>query len=263
MIPLPREPKINKKDDNEAVFEIEALYPGYGVTVGNALRRVLLSSLEGSAVTEFKVKDVPHEFTTIPGVKEDVVQIMLNLKQLRFKMFADEPQTATLKVKGEKKVTGKDLDLPSQLELVNEDAHIATLTEKKAELDMQITVEKGIGYVTAEERKKEKLDVGTMLVDAAFTPVRQVSFKVKNMRVGKRTDFDKLSIEVKTDGTITPKEALAKSCGILSQHFNLFCGGLGEAKKEKEESPAEEEKESKEKKSKPKDEKKKKGKKTK
>ncbi|MDI6603051.1 MAG: DNA-directed RNA polymerase subunit alpha [Patescibacteria group bacterium] len=223
MIPLPLQPKIVKKErKNLATFEIEALYPGYGVTIGNSLRRVLLSSLEGAAVTQMKIKGVSHEFSTIPGILEDVIQIMLNLKQLRFKIYTQEPQKAFLKVKGEKEVKGSDFEIPPQLELVNKDCHIATLTDKKAELEMEIQIEKGIGYRPREARKKEKLEIGTIPLDAIFTPIRRVAFRVENMRVGERTDFDRLFLEVETDGTISPETAFFQASDILVKHFSLF-----------------------------------------
>lgn len=223
MINLPQKPKIIAKKDNWACFEIEALYPGYGVTIGNSLRRVLLSSLEGAAVTQVKIKGVQHEFSTISGVLEDVIVIIMNLKQMRFKMHSDEPQKAVLKIKGEKEVKGSDFKIPSQLELVNKSCHIATITDKKTELEMEIQIEKGIGYEPAERRKKkEKLEIGTIPVDAIFTPVKRVSFKVENMRVGERTDFDRLSLEIETDATIIPEEALLKASEILLNHFSLL-----------------------------------------
>lgn len=223
MIPLPLAPKILEKKDNWALIEIEALYPGYGVTIGNALRRVLLSSLEGAAPTQLKIKDVSHEFSTIPGVMEDVITIMLNIKQLRFKMSGNEPQTCILKAKGETEVTGGDFDIPSQLELVNPKTHIADLTSKSAKLEMEIKVEKGIGYVSKDNRKKgTKLEIGMIPLDAIFTPVVNVGFKVQNMRVGDRTDFDKVLLEIKTDGTIEPQEAFISASEILVNHFTLF-----------------------------------------
>jgi DNA-directed RNA polymerase subunit alpha len=223
MIPLPLQPKIIEKKGNWARFEIEALYPGYGVTIGNSLRRVLISSLPGAAVTQMKIKGVSHEFSTIPGVLEDVITIMLNLKQLRFRVFADEPQKATLKVKGEKEVLGSDFEYPAQVELINKDLHIATLTDKKAELEMEIQIEKGIGYLPREARRqKEKLEIGVIPLDAIFTPIKRVSFKVENMRVGERTDFDRLFLEIETDGTISPQEAFSQASEILVKHFNLF-----------------------------------------
>jgi DNA-directed RNA polymerase subunit alpha len=221
MISLFSKPKIISEKDNQAVFEIESLYPGYGVTVGNSLRRVLISSLPGAAVAKMKIKNVTHEFSTIPGVLEDVIQIMLNLKKLRFKIFSEEPQKAILKIKGEKEVKGKDFSLPSQLELINKDEHIASLTAKSADLEIEIEVEKGIGYLPREKRKRGKLAIGEILVDAIFTPVRKVGYQVENMRVGERTDFDKLRLEVETDGTITPIEAVSRAAQILVDHFSL------------------------------------------
>ena len=222
MIPLPKEPKIEKIEKNRAKIIIEALYPGYGTTIGNSLRRVLLSSIEGAAVTQMKIKGVAHEFTTIPGVLEDVITIMLNLKKLRFKMIGNEPQKATLNAKGEKEIKGKDFELPAQLELVNKDAHVATLTTKNAKLEMEIVVEKGVGYLPREEREKEASEVGTIFVDAIFSPVKKVGMRVENMRVGKRTDFERLILEVETDGTISPEEAFKRACEILIEQLSFL-----------------------------------------
>jgi len=222
MIPLPKSPKTIEKKENSARFEIEALYPGYGVTIGNTLRRVLLSSLPGVAITQVKIKGVPHEFSTIPGVLEDVVEITLNLKQLRFKLYTDEPQVGRLKVKGEKEVKGSDFKLPSQVEIVNKDAHVATITKNNTELEMEILIEKGLGYEPVERRKKEKLGIGVIPLDAIFTPIRKISYHVENMRVGERTDFDRLILEVETDGTTTPEEAFSEASKILIRHFSLF-----------------------------------------
>jgi len=238
MIPLPLQPKIIKKEGNLATFEIEALYPGYGVTVGNSLRRVLLSSLEGAAVTQMKIKGIPHEFSTIPGILEDVVTIMLNLKQMRFRLFTEEPQTATLKVKGEKEVKGSDFEFPAQVELVNKNCHIATLTDKKAELEMEIRIEKGIGYSPREARGKEKLEIGMISLDAIFTPVKRVSYRIENMRVGERTDFDRLFLDIETDGTLTPEAAFFQASEILVNHFSLFATTFQEKAKELPPRPA-------------------------
>lgn len=263
MFSLPNQPKIIKKDGDEAVFEIEALYPGYGTTVGNSMRRVLFSSLEGAAVTRFKIKGVAHEFSTIPGVMEDVILLSLNLKQLRFKVYGDEPQKATLKIKGEKEVKGSDFTLPSQVELVSKNVHIATLTKKTSELEMEITIEKGIGFFSRDSKDKEKLEVGTISLDAIFTPVRRVSYKIENMRVGERTDYDRLFLEIKTDGTITPEQAFTKAAEILVNHFTLLAQSFREeeAKEEPEKKEKKEKKEKAKKAIKTKDEKKKKGKK--
>ena len=229
MIPLPTSIKTKNISNNNSVFEIESLYPGYGVTLGNAIRRVLLSSLSGAAVTEVKIKDAPHEFATLKGVKEDVLHILMNIKQLRFKIFTEDPQTATLVVKGEQEVTGKDFELPADLKLANPDLHIATLTDKSAQLEIEIKVEKGMGYVF--EDKEIKRRVGVIGMDAIFTPIKKVNYDVENMRVGKRTDFDKLSLEVETDGTITPKEAVSQSLDILVSQFQYILENMATAEK--------------------------------
>ena len=229
MIPLPLPPKVIQKKKNQAVFEVEGLYPGYGVTIGNALRRVLLSSLQGAAVTGVKIKGVSHEFSTISGVLEDTVIMLLNIKNLRFKIFEGESQKVQLKVKGDKDVKGSDIECPSQIKLVNPDLHIATITDKKTELEIEFNIEKGIGYVPKDQINTKKAEIGVIAVDAIFTPIRNVNFQVENMRVGDRTDFDKLSLEIETDGTITPEEAFFEACDILIKHFNIiFEGKVGE-----------------------------------
>ncbi len=219
---LPTQPKIIKKEGNKVVFEIEGLYPGYGTTIGNSLRRVLLSSIPGAAVTQVKIKGVSHEFSTISGVLEDVISILLNIKQLTFKIFTDEPQKARLLVKGEKEVKAFDIQLPPQIELVNENVHIATLTDKRVELDIEMQIRRGIGYEPIEKRKKEKLEIGAIAVDAIFTPVKRVTFRTENMMVGERIDFDRLFLEIETDGSISPEKAFAESSEILVNHFSLF-----------------------------------------
>ena len=240
MISLPNQPKIIKKDENKAIFQIEALYPGYGITVGNSLRRVLLSSLSGAAVTQMKIKGISHEFSTIPGIVEDVVALMLNVKQLRFKLYDNEPQKAILKVKGEKKVKGADFKIPTQVELVNKNCHIASLTAKSSELEMEIQIERGIGYSSREARKKiiagakEKLGIGMIPLDAIFTPVKRVSYYVENMRVRERTDFDRLFLEIETDGIITPEKAFSKASEILVNHFSLFTEAFNQLEKKAE-----------------------------
>lgn len=223
IIPLPLTPKLIQKDsDRSAVFEIEGLYPGYGMTIGNALRRVLLSSLQGAAITSVKITGVPHEFSTIPGVMEDVVEITLNLKQVRVRMHTDEPQRLNLSVKGEKEINAKDIQAPSQVEIVTPDVHIATLTDKKSELDMELTVERGMGYQPVEQRKREKEEIGTIALDAIYTPVRRVSYEVENMRVGERTDYNRLRLHLETDGSMSPEEAMAKAAQILVDHFAVI-----------------------------------------
>jgi len=223
MIPLPLSPKVIERKGNFALIEIEALYPGYGTTAGNALRRVMLSSLEGAAVTQVNIKGVPHEFSTIAGVAEDAISLMINIRQLRFKMTGDEPQVCVLKAKGEKEITGADFEVPSQLELANPGEHIANLTSKSAKLEMEIKIEKGTGYMSKEARAgKTKLEIGAIAMDAMFTPVKKVGFKTQNMRVGDRTDFDKVIFEIETDGTITPETAFSRAAEILVGHFELF-----------------------------------------
>lgn len=218
-ITLPKKPKVITKDNFKATIEVEDIYPGYGMTLGNALRRVLLSSLEGAAITMVKIKGVPHEFSTIPSVAEDVMEILLNLKQLRFVLHSSEPQQARLKVSGEKAVTAADIECPSQLEVVNSSAHIAELTDKSASLDVEMTIEKGFGYVPSEQGKKEKLDVGAIALDAIFTPIRKINYEVEDMRVGDRTDFNRLRVFIETDGTIDPEEAFVTAAKILVDQF--------------------------------------------
>lgn len=223
MFLFPEKPKIISKKENWASFEVNGLYPGYGLTIGNSLRRVLLSSLEGAAITQIKIKGASHEFSTLSGVLEDTIIIMSNLKKMRFKMHGQEPQKAFLKIKGEKEVKGSDFEFPSQIELINKSCHIATLTDKKAELEMEVQIEKGVGYQQAGlEKKNAKLEIGMIPLDAIFTPIRRVSYKVENMRVGERTDFDRLVLEIETDGSIDPEDAFYNSCSILVKHFSLL-----------------------------------------
>lgn len=211
--------KVISKENGKAVFEIGPLMPGYGATIANPLRRVLLSSLEGSAVTSVKIKGVDHEFSTVDGVIEDVIEIILNMKKLRFRSFNDEPVVLKLAKKGSGEVTGKDIKLTSDVELINSDQLIATLSDKKGSLEMEITVERGRGYLSVEQRQKEKLPIGVIAVDAAFTPVRQVNFTVEDVRVDQRIDFNKIVLEVETDGSIEPEAAVAEAAKILSDHF--------------------------------------------
>lgn len=209
----------------KSVVVIEPLYPGYGVTIGNALRRVLLSSLPGAAVTAVKIKGVDHEFSTVPNVTEDVVDIILNLKQLRLKLdSSEEPARLELKTKGQKEVRASDIKPDSRVEIINPELLIATLDNKNAELQMEIVVENGRGYVPVEvrERESEKLEIGMIAVDAIFTPMRTVNFEVKNVRVGQITNYDKLTVTMETDGTITGREALDLASQILVDHFVLF-----------------------------------------
>jgi len=222
---IPKCPKIiKKKGENRAIFEIENCYPGYGMTLGSAFRRVLLSSLPGAAVTVVKIKGAEHEFSTLPYVLEDVIEIILNLKQIRFKFYAQESAVLTLKAKGEKKVKASDIKLTSDAEIINKDAHIATLTDKKAELDMEIEIDSGLGYVPAEQRTKGKLSIGSIAVDAIFCPIKKINYEIENMRVGNRTDFNKLRLDIETDGSISPEEAFQEAARILVEHFSIFVG---------------------------------------
>lgn len=226
MIPFSQPTKVIETSATRGIFEIEALYPGYGVTVGNSLRRVLLSSLEGAAATQVKIKNVPHEFSTMPGIIEDTIQLLLNIKQLRVKLHGEEPQTITLKVKGEKEAKASDFEIPSQVEIMNKDLHIATITDKSTELEIEVRIEKGMGYVSAETLKKDKNEIGSISLDAAFNPVKKVNYRVENMRVGERTDYDKIQFEIITDGSIAPENALYQAARILAGQFDTVTGGL-------------------------------------
>jgi len=221
---LPSRPRIVSEEGNKGIYEIDGLYTGYGYTIGNALRRVLLSSLPGAAATSVKIEGVSHEFSTIPGVKEDIILILLNLKQLRFKIHTDEPQIVTLSVKGPKKITAKDLVAPSQVEILNKALAIATLTAKNAVLKLELTVERGLGYVPREVLQKEKVDIGTLVLDAVFTPVRRANYEVENMRVGERTDYNRLRFVIETDGSISPAEALEQSIKIMIKQLEAIVG---------------------------------------
>ena len=249
---LPSRPKIILEEDTKGVYEIDGLYAGYGNTVGNSLRRVILSSLPGAAITTVKIEGINHEFSTIPGMKEDVVMLVLNLKQVRFRLFGDEPQKATIAIKGAKIVCAGDFKCPSQLEVLNRDKVIATLTDKKSELEIELTAEKGIGYVPVEQRQKEKISVGTLVLDAIFSPVVNANFSVENIRVGQRTDYNKLILEIETDKTVAPKEALRKAIQILKEHLVSMEQNLGaeEVSEETEEETPEKTKKEKKKKSK-------------
>ncbi len=212
--------KTVSEDVKDGVFEIEGLFAGYGLTLGTALRRALLSSLPGAAATEIKIKGVSHEFSTLPGLKEDIVELALNFKKLRFRLEVDEPQVLSLKVKGDRVVTAEDIVLNSEVELANPKEVIGTLTAKDAELDIEIKVERGLGYVPAEARTSEgRLPIGTIALDAIFTPVQRVNFVVEDMRVGDRTDYNRLRLEIGTDGTVSPSGALHKAANILKDHF--------------------------------------------
>lgn len=223
-IGLPSKPKKVFEEGNSGVYEISGLYAGYGYTLGNSLRRIILSSIPGAGITSVKIEGVPHEFSKINGIKEDVITILLNLKKVRFKMNTDEPQTLKLSASGIANVTAKDIDAPSQVEIMNKKEHIVTLTSKESKLNIEFTVEKGLGYVSREELKKDKVSIGTIVLDAVFTPIKKVNYEVENMRVGDRTDYNKLIISLETDGSITPAEALEKSIETMIHHLKAIIG---------------------------------------
>jgi DNA-directed RNA polymerase subunit alpha len=211
----PSKPKIIKETGNKGSYEIGGLYPGYGHTLGNSLRRIILSSLPGAAITSIKIAGIPHEFSTIKGIKEDVISMILNLKKIKFSIVAGEEIVLTLKKKGVGEVTAKDIDVAGQVEVLTPDQHIATITESDTVLQMEITLSNGIGYVSKEVLQKERVPVESIALDAAFSPILNVSYDVDQMRVGDRTDFNRLIINIETDGSITPKEALEKSIEIM------------------------------------------------
>jgi len=223
-IVLPSKPKIVSEHDFSGSYEIDGLYPGYGHTLGNSLRRIILSSLPGTAITSVKIAGVEHEFSVMPGIKEDAITILLNLKRVRIQMVSDEPQVLTLKVKGVKEVTAGDIKAPGGVEILNPELVIATLTDKSADLDMEITAEKGLGFVPKEVLQKNRVEIGQITIDAIFTPIRRVSYEVENMRVGDRTDFNRLKMFIETDGTIAPKEALEKAIETMISQLKAIVG---------------------------------------
>jgi len=207
-----------------ATFTIEPLHPGYGMTLGNSLRRVLLSSIAGAAVTGFRINGISHEFTTVKGVKEDVVAIMLNLKNIRFRVFNDEPQTITLSKKGKGSVTAKDLQLNADIEVVNKDQIICTVDDDKASINIELVVETGRGYRPLDEQGSGRKVSDMIMMDALFTPVLRVRYKVENTRVGQMTDLDRLLLTVDTDGSITPRDAFEEAAAILVNQYTALAG---------------------------------------
>lgn len=207
---------------NKATLVVEPCYHGYGTTLGNALRRVMLSSLPGAGITSIKLEGATHEFTTIPNVMEDVVEITLNLKQLRLKVHTDNPVRLTLNKTGEGPVTAGDFAPNADVEIANPDLVIATITDKSGTFAMEALVETGRGYVPIEEREKEESEVGLIKLDAMYSPVRNVSFRVEPVRIGEITNFDKLIMDIETDGTLTPQEAVEQSTQILLDYFNVL-----------------------------------------
>lgn len=222
-ITLPSKPKIVSEEGLQGVYEIDSLYPGYGHTLGNSLRRIILSSLSGATITSVKIDGVQHEFATIEGVHESVMEVLLNLKKVHFKLHGDEPQTVAISVKGPKKVTAADIVMPSQVEVTNPEQHIADIAGKISFV-LEATIERGLGYVPREALTKEKVDIGTIALDATFTPIRRVNYEVENMRVGDRTDFNRLRILIETNGTISPRTALEDSIEIMIHQLKSVIG---------------------------------------
>jgi len=216
-------PQVRKLETsaNYGKFDIEPLDPGFGTTLGNTLRRVLLSSLWGAAVTSIQIDGVAHEFTAIPHVKEDVTEVILNLKKLRLKSFTEDPITLLLDVKGPAEVRASHIQATSDVEIVNPDLYICTLAAK-GHLRMELNVERGKGYVPAERNKREGQPIGVIPIDSIFSPVEKANFVVEKTRVGQSTDYDRLIIEVWTDGTMSPEEAVSHSAELFTQHLNLF-----------------------------------------
>jgi DNA-directed RNA polymerase subunit alpha len=220
---LPSKLSIVSEVGTKGVYEIDGLYPGYGHTLGNSLRRVILSSLTGAAITTLKIEGADHEFSVLDGVKEDVITILLNLKQVRFRLLTDEPQVVKLNIKGPKAVTAGDIEVSGQVEVLNKDLHIAEVTGKVT-LSIEMTVEKGLGFVAKDMHRKEKTEVGTIALDAIFTPIRRVSYEVENMRVGDKTNHNRLRMTIETDGTLTPREALEQSITLMVEQLQAIVG---------------------------------------
>lgn len=217
---LPTKPRAVKDEPTFGIFEIDNLYPGYGHTLGNSLRRIILSSLPGAAITSLSIDGVSHEFSVLDGLREDVITVILHLKQVRFKLHTEDPQEVTLSVKGAKAVTAKDIKSGSQVEVLNPDLYIAEVTDKNANINITMRVERGLGFVTKEQHQRGKVDIGTIAVDAIFTPVRRVAYDVENMRVGDNTNYNRLRISIETDGSITPREALNRSINIMIEQLS-------------------------------------------
>lgn len=212
---LPSKPRLVSEEENKGVYEVDNLNPGFGHTLGNSLRRIILSSLEGAAITSLKIDGVEHEFDTLEGVKEDVLHVILYLKLVRFRLLTDEAQKVELSVSGPKIVTAADIQTIGQVEVLNPEQYICEITNSKTKLNIEMTIEKGVGYVSRESLQKDKVDIGTIAIDAAFSPVRRVAYEVENMRVGDRTDHNRLRMIIETDGTYTPREAFEKAVEIL------------------------------------------------
>jgi DNA-directed RNA polymerase subunit alpha len=220
---LPSKLSIVSEVGTKGVYEIDGLYPGYGHTLGNSLRRIILSSLTGAAITSLKIDGVNHEFSVMDGVKEDVVTILLHLKQVRFRLNTDEPQTVKLQVKGPKQIMASDIEVTGQVEILNPELYITEVTGKNT-FSLEMTVEKGLGFVPKEMHQKTKNEVGVISLDAIFTPIRRVSYEVENMRVGDKTNHNRLRMTIETDGTLTPREALERAITIMVEQLQAIVG---------------------------------------
>ena len=221
-IPQGAQIEVRERRENYAKFVIEPLDRGFGITLGNALRRVLLSSIPGAAVTYVKIDTVLHEFSTIPGVVEDTVDLLLNLKGLPLKLNTDDPKVLTLNVSGSKEVTAGDISPDADVEILQPDYHIATMTKKDAKISMEIGIEKSRGYVTADKQKNIEHMIGLIPMDSIFSPIRKVNFTVDDTRVGQSVDFDRLTLEIETNGSITPDDALSEAANIFTDQLALF-----------------------------------------
>jgi DNA-directed RNA polymerase subunit alpha len=221
-ISLPQKVEFEKGKKNTGTVSISGCYPGYGTTVGNALRRVLLSSLEGAAITAVKIKGVAHEFSAIDGVEEDAVQIVLNLKSLRLASHSDEPVKIQVSKSGEGVVTAGDISKNADIDISDKDHVICTLTDKKASIEMELTVERGVGYIPVDQQVRDDIELGSIAIDAVYTPIRRVNFTVENMRVGKRTDYEKVTLEIETDGSIDAMTAFKTAVDILNNQFGAL-----------------------------------------
>ncbi len=222
-ITLPSKPRIVSEEEKQGVYEIDSLYPGYGHTLGNSLRRIILSSLPGAAITQVKIQGVAHEFATIDGMRETVMEMLLNLKRVHFVLHGDEPQIISLSAKGTAEITAGNFKLPSQVEIKNPEQHIADFSGK-VPFELETTIERGLGYVPREVLTKDKVEIGTIALDATFTPIRRVNYEVENMRVGDRTDFNRLRILIETNGTIAPREALEQSIETMIHQLKAVIG---------------------------------------
>ena len=222
--------EVRERRENYAKFVIEPLERGFGITLGNALRRILLSSIPGAAVTYMKIDGVLHEFSTIPGIVEDTIALMLNLKGLPVKLSSEEPKVLTLNVSGERDVTAADIAADADVEILDPNYHLATLSSKTAKLAMEIGVEKGRGYVTADRQRNVEHMIGLIPLDSIFSPIRKVNFSVDDTRVGQNVDFDRLTIEIETNGSVTPDEALSTAATIMQDQLDLFVNFTNEEK---------------------------------